>query len=68
MVNDNLVGPGVPLLAPALLNFDALKPALNLKGLKARAVDLAATTREHVLALASGPHFRGVIGALDREA
>jgi hypothetical protein len=67
MVDDYLVGAGAPLLAPALLNFDALKRVLNLKGLEARAVDIAMTKREHVLALAAGPHFRGVIGALDRE-
>lgn len=68
MIDDYLVGSGAPLLAPALLNFDALKRVLNLKGLEARAVDIAMTQRHNVLALAAGPHFRGVIGALDREA
>ena len=48
--------------------FEALKRVINLKGLEARAVDLAATTKAHVLALAAGPHFRGVLGVLDREA
>lgn len=68
MIDDFLVGSGAPLLAPALLNFDALKRIINLKGLEARAVDIAMTKKEHVLALAAGPHFRGVIGVLDREA
>lgn len=68
MIDEYLIGSGAPLLAPALLNFDALKRVLSLKGLEARAVDIAMTKREHVLALAAGPHFRGVIGCLDREA
>jgi hypothetical protein len=68
MVDDFLVGAGMPLTGPALLNFDALKRVINLKGLEARAVDLAATTKDHVLALAAGPHFRGVIGVLQRES
>lgn len=67
MVDDFLVGSGAPLLGPALLNFDALKRVINLKGLEARAVDIAMTRKAHVLALAAGPHFRGVIGVLDRE-
>lgn len=68
MVDDFLVGSGMPLTGPALLNFDALKRIINLKGLEARAVDIAMTKKEHVLALAAGPHFRGVIGVLQREA
>jgi hypothetical protein len=68
MVDDFLAGAGAPLSGPALLNFDALKRVINLKGLEARAVDLAATTKDHVLALAAGPHFRGVIGVLQRES
>ena len=59
MVDDYLAGAGVPLTGPALLNFDALKHVLNLKGLEAGAVDLAAAVKGHVLALAAGPHFRG---------
>ena len=68
MVDEFLVGSGAPLLAPALLSFDALKRIINLKGLEARAMDIAMTKREHVLALAAGPHFRGILGLLDREA
>ena len=67
MVDDFLVGSGAPLSGPVLLNFDAVKRILNLKGLEARAVDLAATSREHVLALAAGPYFRGIMGQMDRE-
>lgn len=67
LVDDYLVGSGAPLLAPTLLSFDALKRIIGLKGLEARAVDLAMTKREHVLALAAGPHFRGIVGELDRE-
>ncbi|HEX9089362.1 MAG TPA: hypothetical protein VF867_17860 [Arthrobacter sp.] len=68
MIDEYLIGSGAPLLHPALLSFDALKRVLSLKGLEARAVDIAMTKRENVLALAAGPHFRGVIGCLDREA
>jgi len=66
IVDDYLVGSGAPLLAPTLLSFDALRRLINLKGLEARAVDLAMTKREHVLAMAAGPHFRGILGELDR--
>lgn len=68
MVDEFLVGSGAPLLAPTLLSFEAIKRVINLKGLEARAVDIAMTKREHVLALAAGPYFRGILGALDREA
>lgn len=68
MIDDFLLGAGSLLTGPALLNFDALKRIINLKGLEARAVDLAVTTKQHVLALAAGPNFRGVIGVLQREA
>jgi hypothetical protein len=68
MVDDFLVGAGAPLSSPVLLNFDAVKRVLNLKGLEARAVDVAATSREHVLALAAGPHFRGILADMDRYA
>jgi hypothetical protein len=57
-----------PTTALVLLSFDALKRVRGLKGLEARAVDLALTTKAHVLAMAAGPHFRGVIGVLGREA
>jgi hypothetical protein len=68
MVDDFLVGAGGDVSGPVLLSFDAMKRVLGLKGLEARAVDLAPTTRAHVLALAAGPHFRGVIGVLERDA
>lgn len=67
LVDDYLIGSGAPLLAPTLLSFDALKRVISLKGLEARAVDIAMTKREHILALAAGPHFRGILGDLDRE-
>jgi hypothetical protein len=67
IVDDYLIGSGAPLLAPALLSFDALRRLINLKGLEAKAVDIAMTKREHVLAIAAGPHFRGILGTLDRE-
>lgn len=66
LVDDYLIGSGAPLLAPTLLSFDALKRVISLKGLEARAVDIAMTKREHILALAAGPHFRGILGELDR--
>lgn len=67
IVDDYLIGSGAPLLAPTLLHFDALRRLIGLKGLEAKAVDIAMTKREHVLALAAGPHFRGILGQLDRE-
>jgi hypothetical protein len=35
--------------------------------LEARAVDLALTIKAHVLAIAASPHFRGVMGLLERD-
>lgn len=67
IVDDYLIGSGAPLLAPTLLSFDALRRLINLKGLEAKAVDIAMTKREHILAIAAGPHFRGILGQLDRE-
>lgn len=67
IVDDYLVGSGAPLLAPTLLSFDALRRLINLKGLESKAVDIAMTEREHILAIAAGPHFRGILGQLDRE-
>lgn len=60
-------GPGASLTRPALPYLDALQRVINVKGLEAHAVDLAATTKAHVLALAAGPHFRGVIGVRERD-
>lgn len=67
IVDDYLIGSGAPLLAPTLLSFDALRRLINLKGLEARVVDIAMTKREHVLAIAAGLHFRGILGELDRD-
>jgi hypothetical protein len=67
IVDDYLIGSGAPLLAPTLLSFDALRRLINLKGLEARVVDIAMTKREHVLAIAAGPNFRGILGQLDRD-
>jgi hypothetical protein len=66
IVDDYLIGSGAPLLAPTLLTFDALRRLIGLKGLEAKAVDIAMTKREHILAIAAGPHFRGILGQLDR--
>lgn len=67
IVDDYLIGSGAPLLAPTLLSFDALRRLINLKGLEARTVDIAMTKHEHVLAIAAGAHFRGILGELDRD-
>ena len=52
---------------PTALTFEAIKRITSLKGLGATTVDLAQTTNPNVLALAAGPHFRGVLGLVDRE-
>lgn len=58
---------GGPLTGPTAFGFEAMRRIINLKGLESKAVDLAMTATEHVVAVSSGPHFRGVLGCLDRE-
>ena len=57
-----------PLSGPQAFTFEAVKRVTNLKGLAATTMDLAQTSNPRVMALAAGPHFRGVIGKIDREA
>ena len=64
---DDYAGIG-PLSGPMAMTFESVKRVTNLKGLGATALDLAATTREHVVAIAAGPHFRGILGEIDRDA
>jgi hypothetical protein len=67
IVDDYLVGSGGPLSGPTAFSFESVKRVTALKGLEARALDLAQTTRKHVIAIAAGPNFRGILGELDRE-
>ncbi|SKB44164.1 hypothetical protein SAMN05660473_00716 [Arthrobacter sp. 49Tsu3.1M3] len=57
----------MPLTGPALLNFNALKRVINLNA-RRPVPSIRRQPPKHVLALAAGPHFRGVIGVLQREA
>jgi hypothetical protein len=63
---DDYAGVG-PLAGPAAFTFESVKRVTSLKGLGATALDLAATTRDHVVAIAAGPHFRGILGEIDRD-
>ena len=56
------------LAGPTAFTFEAIKRVTNLKGLGATTLDLAQTANPHVMALAAGPHFRGILGQIDREA
>jgi hypothetical protein len=56
------------LTGPTAFNFEAIKRVTNLKGLGATTLDLAQTANPFVMALAAGPHFRGILGQIDREA
>lgn len=67
IVDDYLVGSGGPLAGPTAFTFEAVRRITGLKGLEAKVIDLAQTTREHVVAIAAGPNFRGIVGELDRE-
>jgi len=62
---DDYIAAG-PLAGPTAFMFEAVKRVTGLKGLEAKVMDLAATDNPKVLALAAGPHFRGIIGELDR--
>lgn len=67
IVDDYLVGSGAQLAGPTAFIFEAVKRVTALKGLEAKVMDLAQTTRAHIVAIAAGPHFRGILGELDRE-
>lgn len=67
IVDDYLVGSGGQLAGPTGFIFDAVKRVTGLKGLESKVMDLAQTTRPHIIALAAGPFFRGIIGELDRD-
>ena len=66
MVDEFLVGSGGQLTGPTAFTFEAVKRVTNLKGLGATALDLAQTVHQHVVAISAGPHFRGVLGEIDR--
>jgi hypothetical protein len=66
IVDEYLIGSGAQLAGPTAFPFEALKRVMALKGLEAKVMDLAETTRSSVVALAAGPNFRGIIGELDR--
>jgi hypothetical protein len=63
---DDYAGIG-PLTGPSAFLFEAVKRVTALKGLEARVMDLAGTTRDHIVAIAAGPHFRGILGEIDRD-
>lgn len=55
------------LAGPTAFMFEAVKRVTALKGLEAKVMDLAATSNPKIIAVAAGPHFRGIIGELDRD-
>jgi hypothetical protein len=55
-----------PLAGPQAFTFEAVKRVTNLKGLGATTMDLAQTNNPRVMAVSAGPHFRGVLGTIDR--
>lgn len=67
IVDEYLVGSGGQLAGPTAFTFESVRRITALKGLGATAVDLAQTSRRHVVAVAAGPTFRGIIGELDRD-
>jgi hypothetical protein len=64
---DDYVAAG-SLAGPTAFMFEAVKRVTALKGLESKVMDLATTSNPSIIALAAGPHFRGIIGELDREA
>lgn len=60
------IGGSAPLSGPQAFTFEAVKRVTNLKGLGATTMDLAQTANPRVMAVSAGPHFRGVIGQIDR--
>jgi hypothetical protein len=56
------------LTGPTAITFEAVKRVTNLKGLGSTTMDMAQTANPHVIRLAAGPHFRGILGQIDREA
>jgi hypothetical protein len=67
IVDEYLVGSGGLLAGPTAFTFESVRRITALKGLEAKVLDLAQTTRDHVVAVAAGPNFRGIIGELDRD-
>lgn len=67
VVDDYLVGSGAQLSGPTAFGFEAVRRVTALKGLDTKALDLAQTTRAHIVAIAAGPNFRGILGVLDRD-
>ncbi len=67
LVDEYLVGAGGQLGGPTAFIFEAVKRVTGLKGLESKVMDLARTSRPHIIALAAGPFFRGIIGELDRD-
>lgn len=63
---DDYAGIG-PLSGPTAVLFEAVKRVTALKGLEAKVMDLAGTTRDHIVAIGAGPHFRGILGEIDRD-
>jgi hypothetical protein len=55
------------LAGPHAFTFEAVKRVTNLKGLGATTMDLGLTHNPSVMVIAAGPHFRGILGAVDRE-
>lgn len=67
LVDDYLLESGGQLSGPTAFSFEAVKRVASLKGLETRVMDLAQTVHPHVVAIAAGPNFRGILGDLDRE-
>jgi hypothetical protein len=67
LVDDYVLPSGGQLAGPTAFSFEGIKRVTALKGLEAKALDLAQTTCAHVVAISAGPNFRGILGALDRE-
>lgn len=66
LINKVLDATKGPLEGPVAFSLEAMDRITALKGLGSKVMDLAATDREMVVAVAAGPTFRGIIATIDR--
>lgn len=55
-----------PLEGPVAFSLEGMDRITALKGVSSKILDLSATKRQHVVAVAVGPTFRGIVGTIDR--
>lgn len=51
---------------PVALSLEGMDRITALKGVGSKIMDIAATDREHVVAIAVGPTYRGILATIDR--